>query len=335
MADRHAPDISEKARFQEITVHRFPFMASLAERNPRAILQVRGEIERIADGFAAELVHVNALNPSLMFLQESRLLERTRLLVTLHAELPPAALVTDHLYGHILQSADWIVFPSHFLLDDTRRHVPALIADASVIPHAVDGTKKSANPLKTDPPRLLCLGRLVDLKGFDLAIRAMPRVIEHFPSARLVIAGDGPARPELASLADKLGLTRTVDFLGWVPPPQVPSLLDGATLVIVPSRQETFGITALEAAAFGRPVIAARVGGLPEVIDSGRTGLLIEPGNSDALASAVITLLGDRGRLVEMGEAARQHAADRFSWRRTVDAYDALYAKLAAGPADS
>jgi len=128
---------------------------------------------------------------------------------------------------------------------------------------------------------------------------------------------------------NELGLTDIVDLIGWVAPGEVPALLNTATVVLMPSRQEPFGLVALEAALMARPVIATRVEGLPEVVVHEQTGLLVEQENSGALAEALAYLLARPHTAIQMGQAARLRAQQVFSWERHVTAYDALYQKLA------
>jgi len=161
-----------------------------------------------------------------------------------------------------------------------------------------------------------------------LALSALPSVIKRFPQVRLVIAGDGPEHTSLKNQAIHLGLTDAVEFMGWVAPENVHALINTATLVVVPSRKEGFGLVAVEAAHMARPIVATRVGGLPEVVVHGQTGLLVEEGNAQALADAIIILLAHPEATVQMGQAARNHARERFSWDHCVDAYDKLYRQL-------
>ena len=126
----------------------------------------------------------------------------------------------------------------------------------------------------------------------------------------------------------KLG--QYVDFLGWVKPENVPALINRSTLVIMPSRQESLPLVALEAALMERPVFAARVGGIPEVIAHEQTGLLVKPEDSRGLADAVAYLLHRPELATRMGQNARRWAAQKFDWQTHVDGYDALYKKLCA-----
>ena len=103
-------------------------------------------------------------------------------------------------------------------------------------------------------------------KGADIALEAFAHAVKRVPALELLVAGDGGERGALERRAAELGLCENVRFLGWVDPEGVSALLNRATLVLVPSRQEAFGQAALEAATAGRPVVASAVGGLPEII---------------------------------------------------------------------
>jgi glycosyltransferase involved in cell wall biosynthesis len=113
----------------------------------------------------------------------------------------------------------------------------------------------------------------------------------------------------------------------------VPELLDAASLVLMPSRREGLPLVAIQAAQLARPVIAARVGGLPEVVEHGQTGLLVPVDDAGALAEAVAALLEDPSAAARLGAVARQRAAERFGWRRYLDASDGLYRRLVDGAA--
>ena len=146
---------------------------------------------------------------------------------------------------------------------------------------------------------------------------------------KFTIAGDGIEREALVSQAKDLGIRDVVDFPGWVPPDQVHKLINNCLLVVVPSRwQEPFGLTALQAMQYGRPVVATRVGGLPEVIEQSKTGLIVSPQNAESLADAIERLLTDFDLLQAYGIAASQRAASKFSWVNCVKKYEALYTEL-------
>jgi glycogen(starch) synthase len=172
---------------------------------------------------------------------------------------------------------------------------------------------------------------MVREKGFDLAVRAFASVVARFPNARLTIAGDGPARLELEELARELRLNSAVDFLGWVEPERIPDLINQSTIVLTPSRcQEAFGLVALQGSQMERPVVASRVGGLPEVVADGETGLLVENEDVNGLASAIIHLIENPRIAQQMGKAGRERAQRLYSIEAHVAAYEKLYQQIAA-----
>ena len=176
--------------------------------------------------------------------------------------------------------------------------------------------------------RLLCVGRLVPVKGIDTLLRAFAIAVREEPDLALDIAGDGPLRGELEALTAELGLGDAVRFLGRVE--GVGAEMEQAAAVIVPSLGEGFGMVALEAAERGRPVIASAVGGLPEIVDDGRTGVLVPRADPPALAAAIVDLVRNPGRAAALGRAARERALAEFSLARCADRTDALYRETLA-----
>jgi len=179
-------------------------------------------------------------------------------------------------------------------------------------------------------PRLAIVGRLIPIKGHDVLLRAVARARERLPGLTLEIAGDGELEQELRATAIRLGLGDAVTFLGRVAP--VDPVLERAEVVVVPSFGEGFGMVALEAMERGRPVIASSVGGLPEIVDEGRTGLLVPPGDVEALVRAIAQVADDPARAAGMGQAGRARALDGFSQERCTERIESLYlAGLEAG----
>jgi glycosyltransferase involved in cell wall biosynthesis len=172
------------------------------------------------------------------------------------------------------------------------------------------------------------VGRLVDQKGCDVLINAMPLIVASHPTVRLRIVGDGPDRARLQDLARRLNLEPVIEFAGYQETSA--QLMRGFDLVVVPSRYEPFGIVAVEAMASGRPVVASAVGGLVEIVSDGRTGRLVPPEDPGRLAAAISELLAAPDRLVAWGRAGRQRVDERFSPQASVEAYAAEYRGLAA-----
>jgi len=148
-------------------------------------------------------------------------------------------------------------------------------------------------------------------------------------SARLVMVGDGPDRPRALERAEELGVDREVVFLGKHD--SVDELLACADLFLLPSESESFGLAALEAMACGTPVVATRVGGLPEVVPDGEAGYLLGVGDVDGMADAALALLGDRALWRRASRAARAVAVERFSADRVVPLYERHYESVLSG----
>jgi glycosyltransferase involved in cell wall biosynthesis len=200
--------------------------------------------------------------------------------------------------------------------------LPAVRERARWLPNAVAKPALAPTPLPFDPPVLLCLGRLVEEKGFDLALRTLALLTGRGRRARMRVVGDGPERMQLEELARGL----PVEFSDGVPHEKVPELINTTTLALIPSRwQEPFGLVVLDAALMARPVVATRVGGLSEVIEGGETGLLVEPENPVALAEAIESLLRDPARLRAMGEQAKERVERLFSFEAGVESQIAWY----------
>ncbi len=180
-------------------------------------------------------------------------------------------------------------------------------------------------------PRLAVVGRLVPIKGHDVLLRALASVRERLPAATLEIAGDGALEPGLRATVARLGLDDAVTFLGRVSP--AAPVIERAEVVVVPSFGEGFGMVALEAMERGRAVVASAVGGLPEIVEPGRTGLLVPSGDPGRLAAALVELASDPGRTAAMGIAGRARALEEFSQERCTARIEALYgtALAAAG----
>jgi len=172
-------------------------------------------------------------------------------------------------------------------------------------------------------PRLLCVGRLIPIKGHIVLLRAFAAAREQVPELELAIAGRGPLEPALRALAKELRVGQAVRFLGHVSPIQ--RAIEEAAIVVVPSMGEGFGMVALEAMERARPVIAAAIGGLGELVRHGETGLLVAPGEAEPLRVAIVELTTDLERAAAMGRAGRRRALLDFLEERCIDRTEILY----------
>jgi glycosyltransferase involved in cell wall biosynthesis len=179
------------------------------------------------------------------------------------------------------------------------------------------------SPYEGDVPRLLCVGRLIPIKGHLVLLRAFAEARRELPALELEIAGRGPLEPALKALARELGIADAIRFLGHVSPIQ--AAIERAAVVVVPSMGEGFGMVALEAMERARPVIAAAIGGLGELVRDGETGLLVPPGEAAPLRDAIVRLAGDLPLARRMGEAGRRRALSRFLQSFCTERTELLY----------
>jgi glycosyltransferase involved in cell wall biosynthesis len=179
--------------------------------------------------------------------------------------------------------------------------------------------------LSADAVLVGTVAHLFPRKGYDVMLRALPVIAREIPGVQYLVIGTGePAyEQKLKSLAAALGVRDRVHFVGFQE--DVTPLLSALSLYIHPARMEGFGIAVVEALAAGNAVVASRVGGLPEIVEHGRTGLLVNPDDSDELSAAVLSLLRDERRRKEMGERGAHAARERFDVKASVAAVERLY----------
>ena len=187
--------------------------------------------------------------------------------------------------------------------------------DASVLP----------NPETTrNVPVLLTVSRLVEHKGIQRVIKAMPKILNEVPNAQYMVAGDGKYREDLMRLARQSSARDSIIFLGSVANAEKFECYERCSVFVMPSEQEGFGIVYLEANAFGKPVIGGDVMGVPEAITDGKTGLLVDPFDVDAIADAAIQLLRNSSEAGRLGENGRRRVEREFTWKASAEKFVAV-----------
>lgn len=217
------------------------------------------------------------------------------------------------------------------------RVAPSRIA---VVPNGIDPGRLDARAARDreaaesllagrrDGPLVLAVARLARQKGIDLLLRATARLLEEIPGLCVAVAGDGPERLRLERLASELGVGRQVRWLGARP--EIAGLLSAADLVAVPSRSEGLPYGVLEALALARPVVAAAVGGIPELLRDGEEGWLVAPGDVEALAAALASALAVPDEMARRAAAGRRRVRESFHARGMAERTAAVYRRLAA-----
>jgi len=177
---------------------------------------------------------------------------------------------------------------------------------------------------KEDKLIILFMGALLMWKGFPYLLKAFKNIEKKIKNAELWIAGIGVDGPKIRDLAKNLGL-RKVRFLGFIPQKQLPFIISKCDVFIVPSPEEAFGITIIEAMSCGKPVISTNASGPKEIITKD-CGFLIKPSSSKAIEETILNL--KNYDLIKMGEKARRRVENNFTWQHAVDSLMKIYKKM-------
>jgi glycosyltransferase involved in cell wall biosynthesis len=244
----------------------------------------------------ADLVHVHWLQNV-----APALAARRPLVLTLHGSDVAVASRAPAIAGPLARRARVVLTVSESLAASARS---LGTADARVVRNGVDVPETVGT--EADPPEVLYVGRLAPEKGVEELAAAASGL-------NLAVVGDGPLRPLLPGA------------LGFLSREEVGARLDRAAVVVCPSRREGFGLACAEAMAHGRPVVATAVGGLAELVVDGETGILVEPGDPEALRAAIDRLLADPALRRKLGEAGRERIRDLCDWDNVVERTLAAY----------
>lgn len=199
----------------------------------------------------------------------------------------------------------------------------------AVLDAAVERFRRAWGLSAEGGPILGMVARLSVVKGAGVLLEAFHRLRRTVPAARLLIVGDGPSRADLIKQAYALGEQGRVVLAGTVDGTAVP--LHVMDLFVLPSMNEAFGLAIVEAMAMGRPVVASRVGGIPDLVEDGRTGLLVPPGDAEALARALERLIADPAAARAMGQAGRARYEQRFTMDRVARDTERVYDEARRG----
>jgi L-malate glycosyltransferase len=232
-------------------------------------------------------------------------------------------------FRFLLFSSTVIIAPSAQFRKDFLHVFPELEQKSIFIHNGVNlaeinglGTATSNG---NEAPYVLCITAFKEQKAIDVLVRAFDRVQGTIPLLKLVLVGTGPLREQMEALAVSLGIREQIEFLGAKGRAEVVKLLLGCKVFVLPSRFETFGIAILEAMACKKPVVATMVGGIPEIIENKKNGLLVQPDDSIALADALIAVLTDQVLQRTIATNGYVTAHERFRAENTGASYEAVF----------
>lgn len=232
----------------------------------------------------------------------------------------------------ILGKADYLCSTSHVMAQEMGRYLEP-IQKIEVIPFGVD-VNQFAPPkqLRSDSQRKVVFGvakYLQPVYGLDILLESFAQLVRlKSDQVLLRIAGDGPELLRLKSLASRLRISEHVEWRGAMPNSEIAKFYQNLDVVVVPSRQESFGVTAVEGSACGRPIIASRVGGLPEVVIDHETGIMVEKENSDELMQAMKYLVEHPEERNRMGQAGREFVLQNYAWEENVTQMEQVYREV-------
>jgi glycosyltransferase involved in cell wall biosynthesis len=196
-------------------------------------------------------------------------------------------------------------------------------ARIDLIPNGIDLSMFTIGRNNARPRKIAMVARLWAEKRIDVLVAAVPRVLARYPDVEFQIVGDGPCREQLLNQARESGVLPQVTFLGHRD--DVPVVLSSADVFVLASESEASPNVVLEAMAAGLPVVASRVGGIPELVADGVSGHLVPPADPNALATALLDLLDHPDRATAFGRAGRAHVEKHYSFERMVAQFETLY----------
>jgi len=218
------------------------------------------------------------------------------------------------------RNVDVFIAPSKYMQNAARTDVSPIVC----LPNFIELGKFHEVKNKYN---ILFVGRLEKIKGAEFLIKAIPSIIEACPQARLTLVGDGREKASLLDLGKKLRIENYIQFVGWVESKDLDAYYEKASIVVVPSIcPENFPTVCSEAMSAGRPVIGTVVGGIPEIIDDGVNGYLVEPKNSVQIAEKIVKVFLE-GNLEEFGREARKKA-ERFNIEKHIYELEKVYKEV-------
>ena len=323
-------------RFHRVETPGYPLF-----REPQYLLALANRIVQVTRSHRLDIIHAHYAIPhaAAAYLARQMLASTAgdpravpRTITTLHGT-DVTILGSDPSYretvAFCIDQSDAVTAVSASLRDDTRREMPVKTGIV-VIPNFLDGYfhRRPPDPqlrarfCRADEKLLIHISNLRPVKQVDAVVRVFSKVRERV-AARLLIVGEGPELGRAEQLIDELGVTEHVELIGEAQ--DVVGLLSVSDLFLLPSLQESFGLSALEAMACGVPVVASNVGGLPEVVTDGVTGFLHPPADVQRMADSAIAILSDPDLHARMAAAGARLSVERFSADRIVPQYEELY----------
>lgn len=329
-----------RSYYENVFIHEVEVSSYPLFRYPPYALALAAKLVEVAKDYDLQLIHAHYAVPhatSAYLAKQMLRCRRLKTITTLHGtDITLVGLEKSYfeVIKFNIEESDAVTAVSRYLEQRTRQEFD-IGREIRVIPNFVDTGRFRRDEGKCVRERFAAPGEKIllhtsnfrEVKRVPDVVRVFARVRQSLP-ARLLLIGDGPERLPAQQLARELGVSREVTFLGELD--YIEGIMNCADLFLLPSEQESFGLSALEALACGVPVIASDAGGLPEVLVDGQTGYLLPVGDVQAMAERAVELLTDPELFGRMREQCRQRALE-FHREKIVPQYEALYRELVEG----
>ena len=229
----------------------------------------------------------------------------------------------------VLKRSDHITVTSQYLKSKVEMRLGGLIRNVSIIPFGVEMPAEVSPVPASRPFRICYLKEHKPIYGADILIKALAQVIKEIPDVDLTIAGkENNYTRYLKKLVAEYNLEKHVSFAGRIEHEKVSQFISEHQVMVMPSRFEGFGVAAAEASACSRAVIATNVGGIPEIIIDGKTGILVPPDDDKALAKAILKLANNAELCDKMGREGHEFVRQHYQWNKSLDSMCELYEKV-------
>ncbi len=332
ITSKNNPSLNAFELWKDVPVTRLDIHEAL-QGNLKTWIKIRNELFCLYREIQPDLIHIHSTGPSLFLEMQTHDRFRIPRFLTLHSffSYPPKK------DGYLLR-----YLPKMNFLSGVSRKTLQMgldLFETKIPPHRViynglpppstDTLEPQVQKKSDERDIILFLGRLSKEKGVDLGIRALHSLQKKYPNAQLWIAGNGPEKEALEALVQELKLADRVEFLGPIPPNQIYQYIAQARFLILPSRtDEGIPLIVLEAAHLSKPVIASNRGGIPEVIQHEKTGILIDSEDWLALAKRMESLLAQPNLCTQLGQKAHMFIQEKFNFSTMVDHYEDIYHQL-------
>lgn len=312
----------------------YPKAWSFSSSGERMFRGIRGLVLDIRKDFPFDLIHAHVALPD--GYAASMLAEEhgCPFVVTIHGhDLQQTIHRNDRCkkaIGRVFFKANHVLTVSSKLQKIGKDFFPESSGKFSVVPNGVDledlsSPAPAAYSRVENGPKILSVSNLVPVKGIDLNIRAIHRLIDRYPNISYSIIGDGRQRRILEDLAKTLGMKDRVTFLGRIAHREVIRNINECDIFCLPSWNEAFGVVYIEAMACGKPVIGCKGEGIVDFVEHGINGMLVEPQDVDDLAEKLDHLTSHPEKAKEMGEKARELVLEKYTWGKIVEKIIAVF----------